>query len=68
MVAIAVVINGSGGGIELTAPMVASLMVAAVDGGSDDGIFPTASHKDNRHHPPHRPRPCPPLDEDQMAE
>ncbi len=66
MAAIAVVINGGGGRIELTAPMAALLMVAGVDGSGNDGVFTTASHKDDCHPLPHHPHPppCPPLDKD----
>jgi hypothetical protein len=64
---IAVIVNGSGGGIEPTAPMVALLMVRVVDGGSDNGVFTTTSHDNNRHPCPHHPCPCPPLDEDWTA-
>ncbi len=52
MLAIAVVIDNDGGGIEPMVPMVASLMVAtvaAVDGGAEDGVFTTNSHNDDRH-------------------
>jgi hypothetical protein len=59
-VVIAVAVDGSGDGIEPTAPMAALLMVAAVVGGSKDGIFTTNSH-DNDHHP------CSSLDEDCTA-
>jgi hypothetical protein len=63
--AIAVVVDGGGGGIEPTMPMVASSTVVAVDGGGNNGIFTNASH-DNDHHPcPHRPRPL--LDENRTA-
>ncbi len=51
--AIAVVVDGNGGGIEPTVPMAALLSVAAIDGGAKDGIFTTNSHNDNHHpHPP----------------
>jgi hypothetical protein len=63
----AVVNNGGSGGIEPMVLMAASSTVAAVDAGSNVGVFTTASH-DNNHHPcPHHPRPCPPLDKDLMA-
>jgi hypothetical protein len=48
MASIAVIVDGSSDGIELMAPMAASSTVAAVDGGSDNGIFTTPSH-DNNH-------------------
>ncbi len=48
MGAIAVVIDGGSSGIEPMAPMAAS-STAVVDGGSDNGAFTTASHKDDRH-------------------
>jgi hypothetical protein len=66
--AIAVVINGGSSGIELMAPIAALPTVAAVDGGSNDGVFTTASHDDDRHPCPHCPCPCPPLDKDQTAQ
>jgi hypothetical protein len=49
MAAIAVVVDGGSGGIEPTAPMTVLLMVAAVDGGAEDGIFTTNSPIDDRH-------------------
>ena len=64
--AIAVIVNGGGGGIEPMAPMAVSLIVAAVDGGSNNSIFTNASHNNACHPHPHRP--CPPLDKDQMVE
>jgi hypothetical protein len=57
---IAIVINRSGGGFEPTVPMEVSLMVAAVDGGSHNCVFITASHNNDRHPCPHRPHPSPP--------
>jgi hypothetical protein len=63
-VAIAVVVNGSIGGIEPTAPMAVLSMVAAVDGGGNDGIFTTPSHDKDHHICLHCHLPCPPLDED----
>jgi hypothetical protein len=58
--AIAVVIDGGSGGLELTASMVALSTVAAVDGGGEDGIFITKSHNDDCH-------PCSPSDKDRTA-
>jgi hypothetical protein len=55
MVAIAVVVDGAGGGIELMVPMAASSAVAAVDGGGNDGVFTDASHDNDRHPRPHHP-------------
>jgi hypothetical protein len=66
-VAIAVVVDGGGSGIESMAPMVALSMVAVVDGGGNNGIFTTASQDDDRHPHPYGPCPCPPLDKDQRA-
>jgi hypothetical protein len=43
---IAVILNGSSGGIELTALMAASSMVAAFDVSSKNGIFTMAFHDD----------------------
>jgi hypothetical protein len=66
-VAIAVVVDGGGSGIEPTAPMVASLTVVAVDGGGNDGVVTTTSY-DNDHHPcPDCPCPCPLSDKDWTA-
>jgi hypothetical protein len=59
MAAIAVVVDDGSGGIEPTAPMAASSTVAAVDGGSNDGVFTDASHDNNCHPCPHRPCPRP---------
>jgi hypothetical protein len=67
MAAIAVVVNGGGSGIEPTAPIAASLMVAVVDGVSDDGVFTNASHDDDRHPRPHHHCPFPPADKDWTA-
>jgi hypothetical protein len=67
MTAIAVIVNGGGGGIEPRVLMVASLTVATVDGGGNNGIFTTTSYNNDRHSRPHCPRPCPPLDKDQMV-
>jgi hypothetical protein len=39
MAAIAVIVDGSGSGIELIAPIAASSTVAAVDGSGDNGVF-----------------------------
>jgi hypothetical protein len=64
---IAVVVDSGGGGIEPTVSMAASLMVAVVDGGSNDGVFTTTSHDNDCHPHPHHPRPHPPLDEDWTA-
>ncbi len=65
--AIAVVVDGGGGGIEPTALMVVSLTMAVVDGGSNNGVFTTTSYNKDYHPCPHRPCLCPPLDKDQMA-
>jgi hypothetical protein len=46
-VAIAIVINGGGVGIEPMAPMAVSLIVAVVDGGGKDGIFTTNFHNND---------------------
>ncbi len=62
MAALAALVDGSGSGIEPTAPMAALFMVAEVDGGGNDGIFTTASHDNDRPPCPHCPRPL--LDED----
>jgi hypothetical protein len=43
------------------------LMVAVVDGGSNDGVFTTPSQDNNNHPCPHLPCPCPPSDKDWMA-
>ncbi len=51
--AMAVVVDGGGGGIEQTALMAALSMVVAVDGSREDGDFTTNSHDDDRH--PHSP-------------
>jgi hypothetical protein len=67
MVAIAVIINSGGGGVEPTAPMAATLMVAAVDSGGNNGIFITASHDNDRHPHSNHPCPCPPSDKDWMV-
>jgi hypothetical protein len=56
MAAIAVVIDGGSSGIKPTALMAASLTVAAVDGGGNDGIFTTNSYNNDRH--PHHHQPC----------
>ncbi len=66
---IAVVIGGGGAGIEPTAPMAASSMVAAVDGDGIDGVFTTASHNKDQHPGPHCPcpHPCPSLDKDRTV-
>jgi hypothetical protein len=63
--AIAVVVDGSGNGIEPTVLILASLTVVVVDGGRDDGVFTNASHDNDRHPRPHRPHP--PLDKDWMV-
>ncbi len=67
--AIAVVVDGGNGGIELMAPMAARSTVAAVDGVSNNGVFITISSNNNRHPHPHCPCPCPcpPLDKNWMA-
>jgi hypothetical protein len=67
MVAIAVVVNEGGSGIEATVLMAVSSTVVAVDGGGNDGFFTTNSHDHDRHSCPHCPCPCPPLDEDQRG-
>jgi hypothetical protein len=64
---IAVVVNGGGSGIELMALMAALSMVAAVDGGGNDGVFTTPSYNDDHHPCPHGPCPCPPLGKDRTA-
>ncbi len=42
-------------------------MMAAVDGGGNNGIFTTAAHDDDRHPCPHCLYPCPPSDKDWIA-
>ncbi len=65
--ALAVIIDGRDGGIEPTVPIAALLTVVAVDGGSNNGIFTTASHNNDHHPVSHCPCPCPPLDKDWIA-
>jgi hypothetical protein len=67
MAAMAVNIDGSNDGIEPTAPMAASLTVAAVDSGGNNGIFTTSYYNNDRHPCPHCPCPHPLLDKDWMA-
>ncbi len=67
MAMIAVVIDGGGSEIELIAPMVALLMVAAVDGSGDKCVFTTTSYGNNRHPHPHHPCRRPPSDKDQTG-
>jgi hypothetical protein len=67
MAAIEVIVDGGDTGIEPTAPMAASLTVAAVDGGGNNGDL-TPSYYDNDRHPHlHPPHPCPLLDKDWTA-
>ncbi len=64
MVAIEFVVDRGGSGIEPTAPMATSLTVAAVDSGSNNGVFTTASHVNDCYPCPHCPHPRPLWDED----
>ncbi len=55
MAVIAVIIDGNGSRIDSMA------QAAAVDGGSNNGVFTTASHDDIGYSHPHCPHcPCPP--------
>jgi hypothetical protein len=67
MSAIAVIVNGGGSGIELTAPMVASSTVVEVDGSGNDGVFTTIYYNNDQHPGPHCPCSCPPLDKEGTA-
>jgi hypothetical protein len=61
------IVDGSGGGIEPTAPMVVSSTVVVIDGDGKDHAFTTAFHDNNRHPCPHPPPPRPPSEENQTA-